>query len=128
MMNKQKSQLIAAAVIVLVLAGLIIVLARQPGQRLPQIQLDEFAKCLTDKGAVMYGTYWCPACQSQKAMFGDAVEFIRYVECTKEPQTCIDAGATSIPMWVFADGAKLVGAQSLESLAQASGCLLPAQP
>jgi hypothetical protein len=30
----------------------------------------EFAQCLSDKGAVFYGAFWCTHCKSQKQMFG----------------------------------------------------------
>lgn len=94
--------------------------------------LDAFARCLTEKGAVMYGAYWCPHCQNQKAMFGDAVKFIRYVECTEEPQTCTSALIRGFPTWIFPAspaspaGLRLEGTQPLESLAEASGCPFPA--
>ena len=37
--------------------------AQKPGE------LDQFALCLGDKGAVFYGAFWCPHCQNQKKMF-----------------------------------------------------------
>lgn len=87
--------------------------------------LDSFAKCLSDKGIVMYGAYWCPHCQNQKAMFGEAFKFIRYVECTQEPQRCIAAGIKAYPTWIFPGGVKRAGTQELEALAQLSACPLP---
>jgi hypothetical protein len=30
---------------------------------------DEFAQCITDSGAVFYGTEWCSHCKNQKALF-----------------------------------------------------------
>jgi hypothetical protein len=91
----------------------------------PGPDLSAFAQCLTDQGALMYGTYWCPLCSRQKAVFGNAWQFIGYVECTEDPQRCIRAGVQGYPTWVLQDGSKLVGMQLLESLAQASGCALP---
>ena len=37
-----------------------------------KLNYDSFAQCLTDNGAVMYGTYWCSYCNAQKGDFGDA--------------------------------------------------------
>ncbi|MEI6774232.1 MAG: hypothetical protein WCL18_05590 [bacterium] len=50
--------------------------------------LDTFAQCLTDQGAIMYGSQTCPHCQSQKAMFGESFAKVTYVECTKEFDRC----------------------------------------
>lgn len=86
---------------------------------------DDFAKCLTDKGAVMYGTKTCPYCAKQKQMFGDSFRLIRYVECTVETQKCIADGVLSVPLWIFADGERLEGLQQFETLAQKTGCALP---
>ncbi len=85
-------------------------------------KLNAFAKCLTEKGAVMYGAYWCPHCQNQKKMFGDAVKFIRYVECTKEPKLCTKNNIQAFPTWILPGDIRLVGTQELETLAKFSGC------
>ena len=42
---------------------------------------DSFAKCLATKQAKMYGLYWCPHCIEQKEMFGEAFQYVPYVEC-----------------------------------------------
>jgi len=41
---------------------------------------DEFAQCLTDKGVKMYGAYWCPHCQAQKALFEKHEMFERHID------------------------------------------------
>lgn len=87
---------------------------------------DEFAQCLTDKGAVMYGTKTCPYCAKQKQMFGDSFKYVNYVECTVETQKCIADGIESVPLWTFADGERLEGLQQLETLAQKTSCTPPA--
>jgi len=80
------------------------------------------AECLAGKGAVMYGTKTCPYCRAEKAAFGEAFARIAYVECTAEPNRCVAAGVKGVPLWTFADGTRLEGAQGLEGLARASGC------
>ena len=40
------------------------------------------AQCITDSGAQFYGADWCPHCQEQKLLFGNAVKKLPYVECT----------------------------------------------
>ncbi len=87
-------------------------------------KLDRFAQCLAEKGITMYGAEWCPHCQNQKNLFGNSFRFILYVECPKEPQRCIAQGIQVYPTFVFKDGRKLEGEQSLENLAKESGCTL----
>lgn len=87
--------------------------------------MDDFSKCLTEKGAVMYGAYWCPHCQAEKKSFGDSFKFVNYVECTEETQKCLDEKIESYPTWIFADGRRLVGEQGIEKLAAESGCAIP---
>lgn len=88
----------------------------------------EIAQCLADKGAKFYGAFWCPHCHDQKEMFGDAMEYIEYIECdargeNANPEACLAADITSYPTWVFADGEKLVGARTPEELAEKASCL-----
>src|SRR3989344_1806668 len=91
----------------------------------------QLAQCLTDKGVKMYGAYWCPHCANQKALVGEDVfnEEVDYVECAipgqdqrAQTQVCRDAGIEGYPTWIFTDGTRLQGEQSLEKLAQQAGC------
>ncbi len=86
--------------------------------------LDAFAQCLAQKGAMMYGAYWCPHCQNEKKVLGDSFRFVQYVECSSESQKCLDAGVKGYPTWIFADGRKFEGEQGIEKLSQESGCPL----
>lgn len=61
---------------------------------------DAFAKCLTEKGWVMYGAAWCSHCVAQKALFGTSFQFIKYVECPDNIQLCTDKGVNGYPTWV----------------------------
>ncbi len=91
-----------------------------------QVQVEDkwttLAKALTAQGVKVYGTYWCAYCQKQKAMFGDAWQYVNYVECadTKNPnkqtQACIDAKIEGYPTWIFADGSRETGALTYEQL------------
>ncbi|MFZ2149611.1 MAG: hypothetical protein WAV15_00405 [Minisyncoccia bacterium] len=93
---------------------------------------DEFATCLKDKGAVFYGAFWCPHCQSQKKLFGSSQKLLPYVECSTadgrgQTQACIEKGITSYPTWEFADGSKLNGEIPLAQLAEKTSCVLPGE-
>ena len=83
---------------------------------------DDFAKCLTEKGVIMAGTDWCGACKNQKALFGKSFTYIDYKNCDFEEEFCSSNGIGSYPTWVFPDGSKKVGVQSLEILGELSGC------
>lgn len=92
--------------------------------------LDGFAQCLTDKGAKMYGAWWCPHCADQKEMFGYAFQYVKYTECSPEGQrtmneTCTKAGIKGYPTWQFADGSRVEGPQLLSALSEKTGCKLP---
>ncbi len=87
--------------------------------------LITFAKCLTEKGLVVYGTDSCEWCQKQKADFKSAWQFINYANCINDPQRCLAVNIESTPTWISTDGKRLVGYQTLEKLSEESGCFLP---
>jgi len=83
------------------------------------------AKHLRVRGAVMYGSYKCPHCNAQKALFGDASKYVVYVECDPagkdaKPAICFSRGIVHYPTWEI-NGRFYEGAKSLQELAQLSG-------
>ncbi|OGI15781.1 hypothetical protein A3K63_00195 [Candidatus Micrarchaeota archaeon RBG_16_49_10] len=87
---------------------------------------DDFAKCLTEKGAIMYGSKYCVHCNNQKKEFGKSFQYINYVECTEQTSVCEQEGITAVPVWSV-NGTKYTGEQSFERLSQLSGCPLSQQ-
>lgn len=85
--------------------------------------VEEFAKCISEKGGKMYGASWCPHCQNQKRNFGEAFKFINYIECGDNPEKCTSAGVSGLPTWVFPAG-RIQGDQDLETLSSVSACPL----
>jgi len=85
---------------------------------------DSFAKCLAEKGAVMYGTYWCKYCNSQKSEFGDSFRFIDYVECSETPDICTEKNIEGFPTWIIKNK-KYQGKQPMSRLSALTGCELP---
>lgn len=83
---------------------------------------DLLAKCLTDNGATMYGTEWCPHCKTQKALFGDSFQYIDYVDCDKYKDDCVAAGLDGYPTWKI-KGTNYAGTQNFYILAEKTGCL-----
>jgi hypothetical protein len=95
-------------------------------------KLDRFAKCLTEKQLTMYGHYLCPHCAEQKEKFGEAFQYIHYVECgtfgqpmTVQNDTCKGMQIKRYPTWVFADGERVEAVETMEQLSQKTGCKLP---
>jgi len=82
---------------------------------------EGLAKCLTEKGAVMYGSAWCDFTKGQKQTFGDAFQYVAYVECTENQESCHGKGVTIYPTWVINDKS-YPGEQQLIFLAGLSDC------
>ncbi len=91
--------------------------------------LNDFAKCLTEKGVKFYGASWCGHCANQKAMFGDSMKYVNYIECwddetNKLNDTCTAAKIEAFPAWDFPGGERQMGEMPLEQLSELSGCPL----
>ena len=91
--------------------------------------LEAFAKCLNQKGMKFYGAYWCGWCNKQKELFGEAAQYLPYIECSDKETgeltpECQTAGITGFPTWGLPDGTKYPGFKTLENLAELSGCQL----
>lgn len=121
-----KPVLITILIAATVLAGAIAVVVSQGSGPMPAGVFDGFAKCLADKGIVMYGTRTCSWCQKQKDDLGSSFEYVNYVECTVETQKCLDEKISATPTWVFPDSERIEGYLTLEELSAKSGCSLPA--
>jgi hypothetical protein len=87
-------------------------------------EYDQFAQCLTENDATMYGTEWCSHCKNQKASFGSSFEYIYFVDCDRDKDECLKAGVSGYPTWQI-DGENYPGDQSLGRLASLTGCKLP---
>ena len=122
----KKSTLIWFLVAALLIIGLVW-LIRTPEK---SGQLDAFASCLSNSGAVFYGAFWCQHCQGQKTEFGRSAKFMPYVECSTSDgrgqlSVCTEAGINAYPTWTFADGTRELGRLPLSRLSEITGCELP---
>jgi|GEM_PF-1293710 len=87
----------------------------------------ELAKCLTKEGVKFYGAFWCPHCQEQKAMFGDDLRYVTFVECDPrdpkaDPADCAERKIDRYPTWFFPGQGNETGYHTAEELAKKSGC------
>jgi len=95
----------------------------------PAHEYDALAKCIAQSSTTFYGAFWCPHCEAQKTKFGTGAQYLPYVECSLpsgsgQTQVCIDHSIVQYPTWVFADGSRLVGVQTPQTLAEKTGCTL----
>ena len=85
--------------------------------------LDDFAKCLAQKGTVMYGAMdRCAFSQEQKPMFGKSFKYINYKEYTEFPKE--KGTIRSTPTWIINDQT-YEKVQSFDRLSHLTGCELP---
>jgi len=102
-------------------------------REIPPEQLEEFAKCVTEKGWVMYSSFTCPACRTQLSLFGKAHVHLKIIECNPHaPNTqvelCLKQKIRYTPTWVGEGNGtqvkRLKGYKELEDLASITGCPL----
>ncbi len=121
-----KTSHIVAVIIVIVIIAALSFAALQTTGTVPG-QYDDFAQCLTDNGAVFYGSFECPHCTTQKNLFGNSMKFVNYVECGPLGgpirQECRDAEITAYPTWII-NGSQYLGTQELTRLGELTNCSL----
>ena len=115
--------------LLILIFSLLFLISCSSGDLTSSAVLDTFTQCLTERGAKMYGAYWCPHCLDQKEMFGKSWNNINYIECSlpnKGGQTelCNREGINSYPTWEFSDGSRRNGVLQLEELSSITGCPL----
>lgn len=107
--TKKKIKIIGLTVIIfLVISSLFTFYLRSPGK------YDSFAKCLTEKGAIMYGEDWCQYTQGQKGMFGKSFKYINYE---------VKTDLKKRPTWII-DGKTYETVQSFQRLSSLTGCAI----
>ncbi len=93
------------------------------------VDLAALAQALSDSGARFFGAGWCPFCTEQKELFEDGGKLLPFEEVTNPNRTLNDLGmefeVTTFPTWLFEDGTRLEGLQSLQLLAAAAGVEMP---
>ncbi|PJA84847.1 MAG: hypothetical protein CO145_00480 [Candidatus Nealsonbacteria bacterium CG_4_9_14_3_um_filter_37_13] len=97
-------------------------------EKFSEEQLETLAKCLSEKGAKFYGSSGCGWCKKQKEVFGEAAQYLPYIECVDEEtrkmtSQCQEAGIQGFPTWEFF-GEKKSGFKTPEELSQLADCPL----
>ncbi len=84
-------------------------------------EFDDFAKCLTEKGAVMYGNDFCQYTRGQMNFFGKSKQYINYIKCINNEELCNSKGVKVTPTWEI-EGKMYEQVQTFEKLSALSGC------
>lgn len=83
-----------------------------------EIGSKAFFKCVS-RSSKLYTFEGCRHCTNQKSILGDGLDIIEVIDCRVEWEKC--SGINAFPTWVI-NGEKILGVQTLESLAQRTGC------
>jgi len=86
-------------------------------------RFDSFAKCLKEKGAVVYGNDFCSYTQKQLSWFEKSRKELNYVKCADNKQLCDSKGVRTTPTWEI-NGAMYPEVQTFERLSTLSGCAI----
>jgi len=84
-------------------------------------EFDDFAKCLTEKGAIIYGNDYCSYTIKQLNFFGKSQKLLNYVKCINNEGLCNSKGVDITPTWEI-NGETYSGVKTFEDLSSYSGC------
>lgn len=102
--------------LIILLLGLIVNnYLKKPGQ------YDDFAKCLTEKGVVIYGNDFCSYTMGQMNFFGKSKQYLNYVKCVNNKELCDSKGVKVTPTWEIG-GKMYEQVQIFDRLAMLSEC------
>ncbi len=81
---------------------------------------EQDAICIGEN-SVLYMQLGCTACERQKEMFGENINYLTIVDCTFEGQKCLEDEITHTPSWII-KGEKYAGVQTINKLKELTGC------
>jgi large repetitive protein len=91
--------------------------------------LAAFANALKAAGAKLYGAGWSAETTAQKELFQDGGPLLDFTEVTNADRTpnttATQNNITTYPTWIFADGSRLVGVQTLQALSDHANIDIP---
>jgi len=117
MTTKKKSNII---MIVLIIAIILVIIG------IEYIQGDWFngdektLKCIADN-SVLYVSKTCSHCAAQKLELGDDIKFFNIIDCTEDPDKCVEAELIGVPTWIINEE-KYPGRRTIEELKELTNC------
>ena len=116
--NKKKYVVFSLLILIIIFSLITIYsYSKKPGE------YNEFAQCLTDKGAIIYGNDYCSYTNIQLNYFGKSKKFLNYVKCADNEKLCNEKGIKTTPTWEI-DGKMYEQVQTFEKLSLITGCKL----
>lgn len=76
--------------------------------------------CIANNSEV-YIMQGCTACALQANLFGEDFNNLNVIDCTQEPQKCVDADILSVPTWII-KGERYYGVQRVAKIMDLAGC------
>jgi len=113
--SKSRIMLGLGVLIIIFLSLTIYLYAQKPGN------YNDFATCLSDKGAIVYGNDYCSFTVQQLGFFGKSKEHLNYIKCIDSGGLCEEKGVQITPTWEI-DGNTYSGVQDFEKLSVITGC------
>ena len=86
-----------------------------------QGKYDGFARCLSEKGAIVYGNDYCQYTNKQLNFFGKSKKYLSYVKCADNQSLCDTKKVSITPTWEI-DGRFYEQVQTFEKLSILTGC------
>lgn len=114
--SNKKVIIISIVSALLVLAGISIGVSFANSNKAGPV--DDFAKCLKEKGAIMYGASFCQYSHAQKGMFGNSFKYVDYRDFSE------DSNVKKTPTWII-NGMYYQNVQTFDRLSALTGCSLP---
>jgi hypothetical protein len=81
----------------------------------------QLAECMTEKGAVVYGSRGCSITVKQLGLFGDGRPYLEYVDCNDHRDLCSKNNIRYYPTWIC-KRRRMEGSYPLDALAVFTGC------
>jgi len=126
-MDPKKKVLITAVLLVVVAGGFWLItraVTNYTGYSIAEIEdIEEFAKCLSEKDILVYLNSEFSNYGKQIMIFGTSFEHLNVIDCSKEIERCLEDEVTQVPTWII-NNERILGVQSLKNLADLSGCSL----
>lgn len=114
--NKKKYIILSLFILIVLFSSMTIYsYAKKPGK------YNDFAKCLTEKGAVIYGNDYCSYTNIQLNFFGKSKEYLNYIKCADNEKLCNEKSVKTTPTWEI-DGKMYEQVQTFEKLSAITGC------
>ncbi len=119
---ERKYTIILSIIAIALISSLIFYSISKPKTELTLKDKEDLAKCLTQKGILLYGTINCPNCEVQKEEFDEAAQYLSYVNCYIEEEKCAKYSKQKVyPFWGM-DETAIVGPIPLDKLKEKTNC------